>query len=251
MSDLRNRSALISGVGARGGLGYAIAEELKRSGARIFITSTTERVFERAAELGAEGFVADLTKIAEVENCISQINHLDILVNNAGMTSINNPLSNREIGDLTSLTFEDWQSGIARNLDTAFNLTKAALPLLRQSGRGRIIMISSVTGGLMAMRNQPAYAAGKAAMIGLMRSLALDEAKHQITCNAVLPGWIATDSQPKEEFDEGLLTPAGRNGTPAEIASLVGWLSGDGSAYMTGRELVVDGGNSIKEEGRS
>ena len=86
-----------------------------------------------------------------------------------------------------------------RNLDTAFNLTKAALPKLRESKFGRIIMISSVTGGAMAMRNQPVYAAGKAALLGLTKSIALDEAKYGITCNAVLPGWIETDTQRKSK----------------------------------------------------
>ena len=109
-------------------------------------------------------------------------------------------------------------------------------------------MVSSVTGGLMAMANQPVYAAAKAAMIGLMRSISLDEAKYGVTCNAILPGWIETDTQSSHEKLQGLKTPLGRNGKPEEIASLVGWLASNDSGYMTGQTLVIDGGNSISEE---
>ena len=248
MFSLASKRALVSGVGAPGGIGFAIANSLKQSGAEVFVTSTTERVHERAKELGVIGIVADLTQESDCARVISEVGALDILVNNAGMTSVNSPLGTDEAGDLTSVSSEAWQRGIKRNLDTAFNLTKAALPLLRKSESGRIIMVSSVTGGLMAMTNQPVYAAAKAAMIGLMRSLALDEAKYGVTCNAVLPGWIETDTQSAHEKLQGLKTPLGRNGRPEEIAGLVGWLASTSSGYMTGQTLVVDGGNSIREE---
>ncbi len=109
-------------------------------------------------------------------------------------------------------------------------------------------MIASVTGGLMAMAKQPVYAAAKAALVGLTKSIALDEAKYGITCNAVLPGWIATDTQSTHEQLQGMKTPLGRNGKPAEIAGLVTWLASESAGYMTGQALVVDGGNSIAEE---
>ncbi len=248
MFSLQSRRALVSGAGAPGGIGVAIAKVLKDLGAEVFITSTTERIHERAKELGVIGVVADLTKENDCARVISQVGALDILVNNAGMTSVNSPLGTDEASDLTNITSEAWQRGMQRNLDTAFNLTKVALPLIRKSESGRIIMISSVTGGLMAMANQPVYAAAKAAMIGLMRSIALDEAKYGITCNAILPGWIETDTQSTHEKLQGLKTPLGRNGKPEEIAGLVGWLASNSSGYMTGQALVVDGGNSIKEE---
>ena len=248
MFSLLGKRALVSGAGAPGGIGFAIAKSLKELGAEVFITSTTERIHERARELGVIGVVADLTKESDCARVISQVGALDILVNNAGMTSINSPLGVDEASDLTGVSNEAWQLGIQRNLDTAFNLTKSALPLLRKSKSGRIIMVSSVTGGVMAMANQPVYAAAKAAMIGLMRSLALDEAKYGITCNAVLPGWIETDTQSAHEKLQGLKVPLGRNGKPEEIAGLVGWLASTSSGYMTGQALVVDGGNSIREE---
>lgn len=143
--------ALITGAGAPGGIGFAIARALKESGATVFITSTTERIHERAEELGVTGLIADLTIPEDCRRIMNEIGEIDILVNNAGMTSLNSPLGSDEASALTDVTNEAWQRGMQRNLDTAFNLTKAALPALRKSKSGRIIMIASVTGGLMAM----------------------------------------------------------------------------------------------------
>ena len=240
--------ALVTGAGAPGGIGFAIAQALKESGAEVFITSTTDRILQRAQELGVTGLIADLTIPHDCERIIKEVGILDVLVNNAGMTSINSPLGADEASSLTEVSSEAWQRGIQRNLDTAFNLTKAALPALRKSKAGRIIMISSVTGGLMAMAKQPVYAAAKAAMVGLTKSIALDEAKYGITCNAILPGWIATDTQSAHEKLQGMKTPLGRSGKPSEIAGLVNWLASENAGFMTGQALVVDGGNSIAEE---
>lgn len=248
MFSLEGKRALVSGAGAPNGIGFAIAKTLRAQGAEVIITSTTNRIFERASEIDAVGFVADLTQVEDCKQLVAELSGLDILVNNAGMTSLTAPLGAEETTDLTQLSLAAWRNGLNRNLDTAFNLTKEALPLLRRSSNGRIIMISSVTGPLMAMRNQPGYAAAKAALVGLTRSLALDEAKYQITCNAILPGWIETDTQNAHESAQGKSTPLGRSGTPNEIASLVAWLASAGSSYMTGQALVVDGGNSISEE---
>jgi 3-oxoacyl-[acyl-carrier protein] reductase len=248
MFSLAGKRALVSGAGASGGIGIAIAKTLKDLGAEVFITSTTDRIHDRAREIGVTGFVADLTIESDVEALITKVGSIDVLVNNAGMTSQNDPLGADEASDLTSVTSEAWQRGMKRNLDTAFNLTRCALPALRKSKSGRIIMVSSVTGGLMAMSQQPVYATAKAAMLGLMRSLALDEAKYGITCNAVLPGWIETDTQSAHEKLQGMKTPLARNGKTEEIAGLVGWLASESSGYMTGQALIVDGGNSIREE---
>lgn len=248
MNSLSGRCALVSGAGAPGGIGFATARTLRSLGAEVIITSTTQRIFDRAQEIGATGLVADLTNEADCEKLIAALSSLDILVNNAGMSSLIDPLTDSETTDLTQVTASAWRRGISRNLDTAFNLTRAALPLLRNSKVGRIIMIGSVTGPVMAMRSQPAYAAAKAALIGLTRSIAVDEAKFNITCNAVLPGWIATDTQSSHERSQGLRTPLGRNGTTDEVASLVCWLATEGSGYLTGQAIVVDGGNSIAEE---
>jgi 3-oxoacyl-[acyl-carrier protein] reductase len=100
----------------------------------------------------------------------------------------------------------------------------------------------------MAMRNQPIYASAKAGMIGLTKSLALDEAKYSITCNAILPGWIATNSISDKEKEQGRYVPLGRGGRAEEIASAVAFLVSSEASYITGQSLVIDGGNSIMEE---
>ena len=248
MNGASKRTALVSGAGAPGGIGFAIARQLKNLGYEVLITATTERIMDRARELGVTGAIADLTVESECQELIARIPKLDVLVNNAGMTSIGSPLGIDESSSLTEVTEEAWGRGIKRNLDTAFNLTKVALPKLRESGSGRVIMISSVTGGAMAMRNQPVYATAKAALLGLTKSIALDEARYGITCNAVLPGWIQTDTQSDHERAQGLKVPMARNGKPFEIAGLVAWLATESAGYITGQSIIIDGGNSLMEE---
>lgn len=248
MFSLEGRTALVSGAGSPGGIGFAIARTLREQGAEVFITSTTERIYKRAEEIGANGLIADLTIPSDCSALISELAELDILVNNAGMTSIGAPLGKDEAASLTEVTSEAWERGIKRNLDTAFNLTKASLPKLRNSKFGRIIIISSVTGGAMAMSRQPVYATAKAALLGLTKSVALDEAKYGITCNAVLPGWIETDTQSDNEKAQGLKVPLRRNGKPSEIAGLVAFLSSESAGYITGESIIVDGGNTLMEE---
>lgn len=248
VNSLNGKVALVSGAGAVGGIGFAIARSLKELGAEVIITSTTDRIHDRGRELGVKSFVADLTVAQEAAALLGEVENLDIVVNNAGMTSLHNPLESDEAADLTHVTAAGWQRGMARNLDTAFNLTKYSLPLLRRSHAGRIIFVSSITGALMAMENQPVYATSKAAIIGLMKSLAIDEAKYGITSNAVLPGWIGTDTQSILEAEQGMKSPLGRNGRPEEIASLVLYLASEKAGYLTGQAIAVDGGNSIREE---
>ena len=248
MFSLVGKTALVTGAGSSGGIGFSTARALRELGATVLITSTSDRINSRATEIGAQGFIADLTIENEVKKLFTAISGLDIVVNNAGMTSISNPTSESEARDITSVTFDDWQLGLKRNIDTAFLVTKYALPLLRKSSSGRIIMVSSVTGHVMAMKNQPAYAAAKSAMVGLMKSLAVDEARFGITSNAVLPGWIATDSISESEKAHGLSVPLGRGGRPDEVASLIAWLATPEASYITGQAIVIDGGNSIQEE---
>jgi 3-oxoacyl-[acyl-carrier protein] reductase len=248
MFSLQGKIALVTGAGSSSGIGFASALALKSLGAKVIVTSTTNRIFDRANEIQGQGFVADLCDERQVEELFSNIELLDILVNNAGMTSVSTPAGDSEAGDLANIELSNWRLGMARNLDSAFLVTKHALPLLRKSKSGRIIMISSVTGALMAMRNQPIYAAAKAGMIGLTKSLALDEAKNSLTCNAILPGWIGTDSISEKEKLEGRFVPLGRGGRAEEVASAVAFLASDEASYITGQSIVIDGGNSIMEE---
>jgi len=245
---LDSLKALVTGAGDASGIGFAAAKALKELGAEVFITSTSDRIYKRAEELGAKGFIADLTSESDVQALESQISSLDILVNNAGMTSVTSPAGPNEATDISQVSLEALQKGMSRNLETAFLATKYFLPKIRKSQSGRIIMISSLTGPVMAMRNQPVYATAKAALIGLTKSIALDEAKYGITCNAILPGWIATDSINESEKSQGLSVPMGRGGRADEIASAIAWLSTLGASYITGQTIIVDGGNSIKEE---
>ena len=248
MFSLTGKKALVTGAGSANGIGFASARALRELGAEVFITSTTDRIHERAKEIGATGFVADLTNEMEVKALVNEFSSLDILVNNAGMTSLSSPAHSRESEDVATMSLDDWHRGMSRNMDTTFLVTKNVLPHLRRSKSGRIIMMSSVTGHVMAMKHQPIYAAAKAAMVGLTKSIALDEAKYGITCNAVLPGWIQTDAISDNEKANGASVPLGRGGTADEVALLVAYLASTEASYITGQAIVIDGGNSIKEE---
>ncbi len=250
--DLSGRVALVTGAGSDVGIGFATARLLSELGASVAVTSTTDRIHERAAELAeghASGHVADLTDEAQVARVVGEVverhGALDIVVNNAGMVSIG---SDTESGRLIDMTLSTWRSGMARNLDTAFLVCRAALPQVAARGWGRVVNVTSVTGPQMAMRDEPAYAAAKAAMVGLARSIAVDFGASGVTANAVAPGWIATGSQTAHEHEQGLRTPLGRSAAPEEVASAIAWLCTPGAAYVTGQCLVVDGGNSIAEE---
>ncbi len=131
---------------------------------------------------------------------------------------------------------------------SSFALVKELIPSIRSSEAGRIIVVSSVTGGTMAMRHEVAYAASKAGLEGLVRALAIDEAGHGITVNAIAPGWIHTGSQTEHEHTQGLQVPVGRSGNPEEVAHAIAWLASPQASYITGQVVVVDGGNSISEE---
>jgi 3-oxoacyl-[acyl-carrier protein] reductase len=245
----------VTGAGSHTGIGFAVCRRLGELGAAVALTATSDRVHDRSGELTqagvqAMGLVADLTDPAAVQAVAAAVtgrwDRLDILVNNAGMVSVTD--SGARSGGVDGLLYDDWQQSMRRNLDSAFLMTRAALPAMRSAGWGRVVMVSSVTGPVMATRADAAYSSAKAAMVGLTRSLAVDLAPFGITANAVAPGWVATGSQTEDERREGEVTPMRRSGTADEIAWPVTWLCTPGAAYLTGQCLVVDGGNSVAEQ---
>ena len=254
--DVSARTALVTGGGSPTGIGFAAARALGELGARIAITGTTDRIHQRAAELQANGIdatgiVCTLDTDAGAKKLVAGLADSgltpDILVNNAGMAAVSD--DGMLHGDIMT-TPGEWDRGIAINLNTAFHATRAVVPGMRASGWGRIITVTSVSGPVMASHADIAYAAGKAGLAGLTRALAVDEARHGITANAVAPGWIATGAQLDSEAIEGALVPLGRSGTAQEVASVIAWLATPGAAYVTGQTIVVDGGNSVAEERR-
>lgn len=253
MAGVKDRAALVTGAGSAAGIGFATARILAAQGARVAITSTTKRIFDRLAELpgGKErhfALIADLTDPDAATNLVAEarkaIGSIDILVNNAGMTQLGRP-------DRASLfhriSDKEWTEKIELNLNTAFRVTRAVLPAMMRRGYGRIVHIASVTGPLVSNPRSAGYGAAKAGMIGMARAIAIEVADKGITINAVAPGWIATASSPKEEIVAGENSPAGRPGTPEEVGHVAAFLAAEEASYVTGQMIVVDGGNTIQE----
>jgi 3-oxoacyl-[acyl-carrier protein] reductase len=242
--------ALITGAGSPTGIGFAVARALGHAGHRVAITSMTARIEERARELRAQGIdaaglAADLTDPASVSDLIDQVGDVEVLVNNAGMASLGVLDPTGPLEDMATAT---WAGTIERNLTTAFYVTRACMRGMKARRSGRIVNVASTTGPVTGIAFDAGYAAAKAGMLGLTRSLCLEVARHGITVNAVAPGWIATGSQPEADARAGLATPVGRSGTPDEVASCVAYLCSAGASYLTGQLIVIDGGNSVVED---
>lgn len=244
MFDLRNKNALITG--ASGGIGSAIARRLHAAGAKVALSGTRQEPLERLAEeLGERAYIlpCNLSDMAAVEalpkQAIDALGSLDILVNNAGITRDNL---------FMRMSDEEWQSVIDVNLTATMKLCKGALRGMMKSRWGRIINISSVVGAT-GNPGQGNYAASKAGMVGMSKSLAYEVASRGITVNVVAPGFIATAMTDKlaDDRKEAILAqiPAGRMGAAEDIASAVGYLAGDGAGYVTGSTLHVNGGMAM------
>ncbi|MGE3194619.1 MAG: SDR family NAD(P)-dependent oxidoreductase [Microbacteriaceae bacterium] len=246
------RCALVTGAGSPGGIGFSAAKLIGLDGIRVVLTSTTDRIHSRVDELrrlgiDATGYVTRLDTEADVAGLFDSLRGAapSIVVNNAGMVTVSD--AGIESGDILT-SVDAWNRSLTSNLTSAFLVSRAAIPGMREARWGRIVNVSSVTGPVMASRADVAYAAGKAGMVGLTRALAVDEAPHGITVNAVAPGWIATLSQLPHEAEAGRRVPLGRSGTPDEVASAIAWLASPRASYITGQVIVIDGGNSVSEE---
>ena len=248
MEDFTNRVALVTGAGSAGGIGFATAKALQKAGAKLCITATTDRIFDRAAELGCMAHKADLTDPAQVQGLFAaiatQLGPVAVLINNAGMVQSGKSVKRTKLGALSDA---DWAHHMALNIGVTFHCIRAALPAMQAARYGRIVNIGSVTGPLVTIDGSSGYATAKAAIGGMTRSVALEYGAEGITCNAVLPGWIQTKSSSAKEIRAGRATPVGRAGTPDEVAACAVFLASHGASYVNGAMLVVDGGNTLVE----
>jgi 3-oxoacyl-[acyl-carrier protein] reductase len=252
--NLVDQVAVVTGAGSADGIGFACARALALDGAHVVIASTTDRIHDRVKELQAEGcsatgFVGDLmiegVADALARTALAIAGRVDICVNNAGMIAVGIEPRSRTT---TEVTADDWADSLHRNLTTCFSVTRACLAPMRYRGYGRIVNVASTSGPVQAFLGDPGYHAAKAGIIGLTRAVALEAAGAGITVNAVSPGWIATGAQLTIEHTAGSYTPIGRSGTSAEVAAAVRFLADPTASFITGQQIVVDGGNSLPED---
>jgi len=244
MFDLQGKKALVTG--ASGGIGGAIAQVFNSQGAEVGLSGTRVDALEAlAGEIGSGAHVvpADLSSAEGVEQLVKDVmdamGGIDILINNAGLTRDNLAMRLKD---------EDWQTVLDVNLTSAFRLSRAVLRSMMKARWGRIIGITSIV-GVTGNPGQANYAASKAGMIGMSKSLAQEVASRGVTVNCVAPGFIATamtdvlaDEQ-KEKLNAGI--PAGRMGAVEDIASACVYLASNEAAYVTGQTLHVNGGMAM------
>ena len=249
MIDLAGRAALVTG-GSRG-IGRACCALLARAGARVAVhyfveTPSAERVARDLAEAGGEAFAIDADlrdpRAAErvVDETVDRFGRLDIVVNNAGIW---------RRAPIDEMSDGEWRETVDVNLGGTFHVLRAAVPVMKSGGGGRVINVASTAG----QRGEPFhahYAASKGAVIALTKSLAVELAPHGIAVNCVAPGWTETDMTretlegPDAESIHAAI-PMGRAGSPEEIAGAVLFLASDLASYVTGEIVNVNGGSVL------
>ncbi len=249
MFDLSGKVALITG--GNGGIGLGMATGLAQAGAHVVIAGRNQQKSDAAASslrnqgLQADAMVADVSDESAVAALFEQLGkhhgQLHILINNAGI-NVRRPAH--------EMSLADWRSVLDTNLTSAFLCSRAAHPMLKSAGGGKIINIGSMM-SIFGASFAPAYGASKGGIVQFTRSIAAAWAPDHIQANAVLPGWIDTDLTKKARTDVAGLhdkvlarTPAGRWGTPADLAGVAVFLASSASDFITGTAISVDGGYS-------
>jgi 3-oxoacyl-[acyl-carrier protein] reductase len=245
MQTLTDQVAVVTG--AARGIGRGIASVLSAEGARVVVVDLDGELAARtAAELGGVAIAADVTDRPSIEamadRVTGELGRIDIVAANAGIYPF---------ADLSELTEELWGRVMDLNVGGAVRTVQACLPAMRGRGYGRIVLTSSITGPITGQTGFAHYGASKAAMLGFMRSAAVELARSGITVNAVMPGNVSTEgfADTSDEHQQRMLSsiPMGRYAEPEEVGWAVRFLASPEAGYITGQTLIVDGGQVLPE----
>ena len=248
MFNLDGKVAIVTG--AAQGIGKEIALLLARSGARTVIIDVSDKIFDVMKEIEAFGqdslaIKCDVSNGEEVKNAVKEVigrfGRIDILVNNAGIYPFK---------QFTEMTERDWDKVLNVNLKGVFHFTRFVLPKMMEQRKGKIINIASVAGSVVGFPNLAHYSASKAGIVGFTKALALEVAQYNINVNAISPGPILTPGTKalgKETYEQIRKSiPLGRWGKPEDVTNLVLFLASDESDFITGQNIVIDGGYTIQ-----